>query len=84
MTTRRRFLTACGGAAVLSLRAPAAAAKSMRGIFIIMATPYTEAKAIDYEDLANEVNFLDRAGVQGMVWPQNASEYTHLTKPERM
>jgi dihydrodipicolinate synthase/N-acetylneuraminate lyase len=56
----------------------------MRGIFIIMATPYTEAKTIDYEDLAREVDFLDRSGVQGMVWPQMASEYSHLTKPERM
>lgn len=56
----------------------------MRGIFIIMATPYTEAKSIDYEDLAREVDFLDRSGVQGMVWPQMASEYTHLTKPERL
>ena len=84
MTTRRRFLCACGGAAVLSLRAPAAAGKPMRGIFIIMATPYTSDKAIDYEDLANEVNFMDRAGVQGMVWPQLASEYGKLTRPERL
>ena len=84
MTTRRRFLGACGGAAVLSLRMPAASPKPMRGIFIIMATPYTESKAIDYEDLANEVNFMDRSGVQGMVWPQMASEYTHLTADERM
>jgi 4-hydroxy-tetrahydrodipicolinate synthase len=49
-----------------------------------MATPYTEAKTIDYEDLAREVDFLDRSGVQGMVWPQMASEYSHLTKPERL
>jgi 4-hydroxy-tetrahydrodipicolinate synthase len=56
----------------------------MRGIFIIMATPYTDAKSVDYEDLAREVEFMDRSGVQGMVWPQLASEYGRLTKQERM
>ena len=44
--------------------------KPMRGIFIIMATPYTDTKAVDYEDLAREVNFLARCEVHGMVWPQ--------------
>jgi hypothetical protein len=56
----------------------------MRGVFIIMATPYTESDAVDYEDLAREVDFLDRCGVQGMVWPQLASEYSRLTKEERL
>lgn len=81
MTTRRSFLAACSVALAPRLHA---AGKPMRGIFIILATPYTEAKAIDYEDLAGEVAFMDRAGVQGMVWPQSASEYTHLTKEERL
>ena len=57
--------------------------KAMRGAFIIMATPYTEAKKVDYEDLAGEVDYLDKSGVQGMVWPQFASEYPYLTKQER-
>jgi 4-hydroxy-tetrahydrodipicolinate synthase len=56
----------------------------MRGAFIIMATPFTESKAVDYEDLAAEVDFLDRAGVQGMVWPQMASEYVTLSMEERL
>jgi 4-hydroxy-tetrahydrodipicolinate synthase len=81
--TRRDFLAACG-ASVLAARASTAASKPMRGIFIIMATPYTEAKSLDYEDLAREVDFMDRSGVQGMVWPQMASEYSKLTKAERM
>ena len=58
--------------------------KSMRGAFIILATPYTEAKKVDFEDLAAEVEFLDRSGVQGMVWPQNASEQRYLSREERM
>src|SRR5436190_602322 len=82
-TTRRQFLNTLGAAAI-AVRAPAAASKPMRGIFIIMATPYTEAKAVDYEDLAREVDFMDRSGVQGMVWPQLASEYSKLSKDERM
>jgi dihydrodipicolinate synthase/N-acetylneuraminate lyase len=83
--TRRQLLSGLGAAAL----SPCFAAESpldkpMRGIFIIMATPYTASKAIDYEDLAREVDFLDRCGVQGMVWPQLASEYTQLTKEERL
>ena len=51
---------------------------------MILSTPYTLSKAVDYEDLAGEVDFLDRCGVQGMVWPQLASEYSQLTKEERI
>jgi 1-pyrroline-4-hydroxy-2-carboxylate deaminase len=81
--TRRIFLTTLGAAA-LAPRGFGSPAKPMRGIFIIMATPYTEAKAVDYEDLAREVDFMERSGVHGMVWPQLASEYSKLTKDERM
>src|SRR5438270_223159 len=81
--TRRQFLGALG-ASVVAAGASAAGSKPMRGVFIIMATPYTEAKAVDYEDLAREVDFMDRSGVHGMVWPQLASEYSKLTKDERM
>jgi dihydrodipicolinate synthase/N-acetylneuraminate lyase len=80
--TRRRFL-GCLAAAGLSPRFGFAAAKPLRGIFIILATPYTEDKAVDYEDLAAEVDFMDRCGAHGMVWPQMASEYTKLTREER-
>ncbi len=58
--------------------------KPLRGAFMILATPYTEEKAIDFDDLEHEVAFLDRCGVQGMVWPQNASDLNYLSKDERM
>jgi len=58
--------------------------KPLRGIFIILATPFTETKAVDYADLEREVEFLARCGVHGMVWPQMASEYARLTVEERM
>ena len=79
MPTRRQFL-GCAAAVSLYPRFSFAAPKPLRGIFIILATPYTENKAMDYEDLAAEVEFMDRCGVHGMVWPQMASEYTRLTR----
>src|SRR5271170_4120670 len=83
--TRRQLLIGSALAALQTRFAEAALpGKAMRGVFIIMATPYTASKAIDYEDLAREVDFLDRCGVHGMVWPQLASEYARLTKEERL
>src|SRR5579863_5026794 len=85
--SRRQLLIGSAVAALQTRFAAAAPAakptKQMRGVFIIMATPYTASKAVDYEDLAHEVDFLDRCGVHGMVWPQLASEYAQLTKEER-
>jgi 4-hydroxy-tetrahydrodipicolinate synthase len=56
----------------------------MRGVFPIMATPFTAPKAVDFEDLAREVDFLDRCGAHGMAWPQLASGYRTLSEEERM
>lgn len=85
MTSRRRFLATCGAAAFTGQAGQSAdPAKPLRGIFIIMATPYTDSGQVDWEDLEREVDFLDRAGVHGMVWPQMASEYDRLTKAERL
>lgn len=80
---RREFL-AGSVASVFLARGRAATTKPMRGVFIIMATPYDNAKSVDFEDLSNEVEFLEHCGVHGMVWPQLASEYQSLTKEERM
>lgn len=93
--TRRQWLTTVGAATGAGVAGAAAAlfpsgrlraaeAKPMRGAFIIMSTPYTEANEVDYEDLAHQVDFLDRCGVHGLVWPQNSSEQRYLTKAERL
>ena len=82
--TRRDLLAAAGAAWGGAALANAATSKPMEGAFIIAATPYDEAKQVDYEDLAGEVDFLDRCGVQGIVWPQMASEYAFLDQDERM
>jgi 4-hydroxy-tetrahydrodipicolinate synthase len=81
--TRRQIVTAAA-TLVIPRRFWGAGGKSLRGVFPIMSTPFTEEKALDFEDLAKEVDFLDRCGVHGMVWPQVASEYSTLSKEERM
>ena len=81
LTNRREFLAAGLGASLVSA---APAAKQIRGVFPIMATPFTESKEVDFDALVKEVDFLDRCGVHGMVWPQLASEYWLLKKDERM
>lgn len=82
--TRRELLAGMTAAAGVKLRAQSGSREPMRGIFIIMTTPYTAAKELDYEDLVKEVDFLERAGAHGMVWPQLGSEVWSLTKDERM
>jgi 4-hydroxy-tetrahydrodipicolinate synthase len=59
-------------------------AKPMRGAFMILNTPFTDSKAVDWEDLAQELEFVDRCGAQGAVWPQGSSGVATLTKQERL
>lgn len=88
--TRRELLAAAGSAALLSRSSAVAApgattpAKSLQGAFIILSTPYTSDKDIDWGDLAYEVSVMDRFGVHGIVWPQLSSELPKLSKQERI
>jgi 4-hydroxy-tetrahydrodipicolinate synthase len=82
----RRELVRSVAAAGLSGTFRDAAAKrepDLRGLFPIMATPYTKSKQVDWEDLAREVDFLNRCGVPGMAWPQLFGETSKLTPDER-
>ncbi|MCB1670072.1 MAG: dihydrodipicolinate synthase family protein [Pseudomonadales bacterium] len=83
--TRRQVLAV---SALTTLASPgsllAQSGNRMRGTLMILSTPYTADGAVDYEDLANQVAFMDRCGVQGLVWPQNSSEQRYLSKAERM
>ena len=84
-TRRDSFgLLASSALALPGRTAAVESAKPLRGAFTILATPYTATKAVDYGDLEVEVEFLDRCGVQGMVWPQNASDLSYLSKDERI
>lgn len=83
-STRRQWLASLG-ATLVTTAVPAfgAESKSLRGIFPIVATPYTKDGELDYEDLEKEVGWLEGCGVHGIVWPQLASEYFKLTREER-
>jgi len=81
--TRREWLGTVGAAALAS-RTTAAEEETFQGVFKILATPYKEDKSVDYEDLAAEVDFLVRCGMQGLVWPQNSSDLPWLTSDEVM
>jgi 4-hydroxy-tetrahydrodipicolinate synthase len=82
---RRDFLLA-GAAAFTLARSGAAAAgkKRLLGILPIAQTPFTSSNKLDVESLAEQVRFLDRGRVHGVVWPQNASEWDTLSESERM
>ena len=83
---RREFLAgaAAGGPMMFLRSAYGEAERRLEGIFPIMQTPFNDSGALDVETLAQEVHFLDRIGVQGMVWPQLASEFPLLSYDERL
>src|SRR6187397_456990 len=85
--SRRECLHVLGLAAVatqLSRSVLAAPARSMRGVFIILNTPFTATGEVDWADLEREVAFVDRGGCSGIVWPQGSSGVATLTKEERL
>jgi dihydrodipicolinate synthase/N-acetylneuraminate lyase len=89
--SRRESLAALASMALLPYlgrRAAAApldaTAKRMRGAFMILTTPFAADRSVDWDDLIREVTFVDRAGAQGVVWPQGSSSVASLTKEERL
>lgn len=78
------------GAAALAVGAPASASaqapptKGMRGVFIILNTPFTHTGDVDWADLEREVEFVERGGCHGVVWPQGSSGVATLTREERL
>ena len=78
-----RTATASTSLAAFS-RDPVGARKPMRGVFIILTTPFTASGEVDWEDLAREATFVDRSGAHGNVWPQGSSGVANLTKAERL
>ncbi len=84
VASRREFLAAAAGTAVLLRAADETPMRKLEGIFPIMQTPFADSGSLDHATLAREVQFLHRAGVQGMTWPQMASEWPTLTFDERI
>ena len=85
---RRAFLQNSAALAVgMGLAGPALSqtkAKPMRGLFPIGQTPFTPDNKLDLDCLTAEVNFCNRGGVPGFIWPQIASGWSTLSEPERM
>ena len=84
MLTRREFGAAVVGVPLARSVRLQADPKPLRGVFIILTTPFTAAGDVDWEDLARETRFCERCGVQGVVWPQGSSGVANLTKAERL
>lgn len=87
--TRREALTSIGAGLVAfragaASTAVAAASKPLAGALLILHTPFRADGAVDWDDLTREALFVDRAGAQGVVWPQGSSSVSTLTKEERM
>ena len=82
MLSRRALFASVAGIALPS--AFGDIGDEFRGIYPIVATPYRDDGSVDLATLAEEVKFLHRAGVHGIVWPQLASEYALLTYEERI
>jgi len=86
ISSRREFIAAAAvtGSAVMLSKASAAPADKLEGVFPIVQTPFQDSGALDVDTLIREIQFLHRIGVQGVVWPQLASEYPLLTYDERI
>lgn len=56
---------------------------SMRGVYVILVTPFDEYGALDEVSLRRQIRFCLDAGVHGVVGPAVASEYWTLSDDER-
>lgn len=85
---RREFLHLLGAGTLGAAAGPAAVSgptgKPLCGIFPIAQTPFTGSGKLDVDTLAREVEFVNRAGAHGFVWPQMTSEYMTLCESERI
>jgi 2-keto-3-deoxy-L-arabinonate dehydratase len=59
-------------------------AKPWRGLFPIGQTPFTADNKLDLDCLVAEVNFCNRTGIPGLLWPQGSSGWTTLSEKERL
>lgn len=58
--------------------------KPIRGLYPILETPFTPANKLDKASLTKEVEFINRGGVNGMIWPVYASSWSTLSDAERI
>src|SRR5579862_8233545 len=85
LLNRREFgRLALAGLVSPKLAQSAGERRRMKGVFIILTTPFTASGDVDWDDLARETAFVDRCGCDGVVWPQGSSGVANLTKAERL
>ncbi len=58
--------------------------KPLRGLYPIKQTPFTADDKLNTDALANEVAFINRGRVNGMIWPVFASSWSSLSDAERI
>ena len=58
--------------------------RPFRGVFVILATPFSDDGSLDEDGLRDVVEFSIAAGAHGLVSPANASEFSALSDPERL
>ena len=77
--TRRTFLASTALLAAKPQPNPA-----FHGIYPIVQTPFRDDDTLDTDTLTKQATFLAKCGVQGLAWPQLASEFWSLTIDERL
>jgi 4-hydroxy-tetrahydrodipicolinate synthase len=60
-----------------------ATVKWLRGLFPIASSPFTPDNKLDLDCLSAQVDFCNRGGVPGLIWPQIASGWSTLSADER-
>ena len=55
----------------------------MRGTYPILTTPYIADGSVDYDSLVKEAQWVDRAGADGIIWPQSDDSIDLLTAEEK-
>lgn len=58
--------------------------RPLAGLFPIAFSPFTPDNKLDLDGLASQVQFCNRGGVHGLIWPQLASAWSTLSDSERM
>ena len=60
-----------------------AADMPIRGAYPILTTPYLADGSVDYDSLVREAQWVDKAGVDGIIWPQSDDSIDLLTTEEK-
>jgi 4-hydroxy-tetrahydrodipicolinate synthase len=81
---RRTVMLGIAGAGLVEPAANSAPASFFRGLYPIAQTPFTPGDRLDHAALARQVDFCQRNGVPGLIWPQLASDWEMLNESERL